>query len=126
MLYMVLKQTHVALVAASFLFFLTRFYWSLSNPSNLLRSWVRVSPHVIDTLLLLSAVALALMSRQLPLQQNWLTAKVVALCCYIAFGSLAIKRAPTVRLKALFAGLAALTYAYIIAVAISKTATPLG
>jgi uncharacterized membrane protein SirB2 len=125
-LYMVLKQTHVTLVATSFLFFMMRFYWSLKHSNNLRRPWVKICPHIVDTLLLLSAIALVVTSRQFPLQQAWLTAKILALCCYIAFGSLAIKRAPTPRLKALFAVMAALTYAYIIAVAISKTAIPFG
>lgn len=52
--------------------------------------WLRVVPHLNDTLLLSAAVALALMSHQYPLAQAWLSAKVVALLLYIAIGSVAL------------------------------------
>ena len=53
--------------------------------------WLRVVPHLNDTVLLSAAVALALASHQYPLAQPWLTAKVVALVVYVFAGSRALR-----------------------------------
>ena len=95
MLYSLLKQAHVTLAVTSILFFLTRVYWSCTGSKTLGNPWVRIFPHVIDSLLLFSAICLTVISQQFPLQQDWLTAKILALCCYIGLGSQAVKRAPT-------------------------------
>ena len=73
---------------------------------------LRVTPHLIDTLLLASALWLAWASRQYPFVQGWLTAKVIALCGYIALGKLALAAdTPRAWRGAAFAGaLAMVTY----------------
>jgi uncharacterized membrane protein SirB2 len=86
--------------------------------------FTRIAPHVVDTLLLASAVALAWMSGQYPFAQDWLTAKVVALVLYVALGSYALKRARTLRARAAFFGLALATVLYIVSVAMARS--PLG
>ena len=48
--------------------------------------WLRVAPHVNDTVLLCAAVTLAAMSSQYPLVQPWLTAKLL----YIGLGGVAL------------------------------------
>ena len=50
---------------------------------HLQQRWVKIVPHLVDTLLLASAVALAVMSHQYPLANGWLTAKVAGLLIYI-------------------------------------------
>ena len=54
--------------------------------------WVKIVPHVVDTLLLVSALTLVFWSDQYPFEQPWLTAKVLALIVYIALGTIALKR----------------------------------
>ena len=90
------------------------------------RRWARVVPHVADTVLLASAIALAVISGQYPLAQGWLTAKVVGLIAYIVLGSIALKRGRTlgIRITAFYS--AVLVFAYIIAVATTKSAVPYG
>lgn len=82
----------------------------------------RVLPHVVDTLLLGTGVALALLSAQYPFVQSWLTAKIVALVIYIGLGMVALKRGRTkaVRLAALAGAL--LTFGYIVGVALTRSA----
>ena len=69
-----------------------------------------------------SALVLVFWSRQYPFVQAWLTAKVLALVVYIVLGTVALKRGKTrgVRAFALLAALA--TFAYIVAVALTRDA----
>jgi uncharacterized membrane protein SirB2 len=86
--------------------------------------FVRVAPHVVDTLLLASAVWLAWFIGQVPFVHGWITAKVFGLLAYIVFGTLALKRGRTkgVRAGAFTAALASV--AYIVWVALTRDATP--
>ena len=52
-------------------------------------------PHVVDTVLLASAIALAVMTHQYPLANRWVTAKVAGLLVYIGLGTIALKRGKT-------------------------------
>jgi uncharacterized membrane protein SirB2 len=84
----------------------------------------RVLPHVVDTLLLVSAIALAWQSSQYPFVQGWLTAKLLALIAYIGLGVMALKRGRTPAIRAKFFVAALLVFGYIVAVAVTKTPLP--
>jgi uncharacterized membrane protein SirB2 len=120
-----IKHAHVALVALTFAGFLLRGVWMIQGSALLQRKPVRVLPHVIDTLLLLTGIALAVMIHQYPLVHGWLTAKVLALILYIVLGTIAIRRGKTraVRVLAWIGGLAVL--GYIVAVAVAHAPNPL-
>jgi uncharacterized membrane protein SirB2 len=93
--YLVLKHVHVASAVVSFALFLLRGAWMLTG-SRLSGSRIsRIAPHVVDTILLASAIGLTVVLRQYPLAQDWLTAKVVALVVYIVLGSIALRRGKT-------------------------------
>ncbi|RZA30721.1 MAG: regulator SirB [Lysobacteraceae bacterium] len=118
--YIALKHLHVTFVVLSGLLFLVRGIWMLRDSARLQQRWVRIAPHIIDTLLLASAIGLAIVSHQYPGQMPWLTAKVVALVVYIVLGTVALKRGRTRQARVLaFAGALA-SFAYIVAVAITK------
>jgi uncharacterized membrane protein SirB2 len=121
--YATIKTVHAGAAALSLSLFALRGAWMLRAPERLRRRWVRIVPHVIDTLLLASALWLAW---QIGAEgtRGWLWAKVVALVAYIAFGSLALKRGRTrgMRIAAFAAALVA--FAYIVSVALTKS--PLG
>ena len=121
--YLALKHLHVTFAALSGSFFLLRGVWMLLDSPMLQRRWVRIVPHVVDTVLLTSALALVFWSGQFPFVQNWLTAKVLALLAYIVLGTIALKRGKTkgIRTFALLAALA--TFAYIVAVALTRQAS---
>lgn len=122
--YILLKHLHVGCVVLSGSGFVLRGVWMLRDSPVLARRWVRVSPHVLDTVLLASAIAVAVASAQYPLTHVWLTAKVLGLVAYIALGTIALKRGRTraVRMAA-FCG-ALLAFAYIVAVATTRSALP--
>jgi uncharacterized membrane protein SirB2 len=96
----------------------------LADSPALQRRWVRIVPHLVDTVLLASAIGLALTLRQYPFVDGWLTAKVLALIAYIILGSIALKRGRTKPIRAV-AWIAALaTFGYIVSVALTRH--PLG
>ncbi|WP_025915653.1 SirB2 family protein [Herminiimonas sp. CN] len=126
MSYLALKHLHVTCAALSGSLFLLRGFWMLRQSPALQRRWVRVVPHVIDTLLLASALIMVFWSGQYPFVQNWLTAKVIALLAYIGLGTIALKRGKTktVRVTAFISAL--LVFAYIAGVAVTRQATIVG
>jgi uncharacterized membrane protein SirB2 len=123
-LYLILKSIHVTTVVMTFSFFIGRGFWMLFSPQQLQRRWVRIAPHVVDTVLLASAIGLTIVLQQYPFVDAWLTAKVLALIGYILCGSIALKYGKT-KVVRLGAGCAALVlFAYMVAVARSKAPFP--
>lgn len=117
--YATLKLLHMGLAATSLSLFLLRGSWALRNSPQLQQRWVRVLPHVIDSLFLGSGIALAITIHQYPFVHAWLTAKVLALVAYIVLGSLALKRARSVQARGGALVAALLVFAYIVGVAIT-------
>jgi uncharacterized membrane protein SirB2 len=116
-----LKHIHLATVAVSSALFLLRGVWMVFDSERLNRPWVRVLPHVNDTVLLAAGVWLAFMLRETPGASPWLTAKLLALPVYIGLGVLALRpgRSKRVRVAAWLAALA--VFGYIVAVALTRS-----
>lgn len=123
-MYFAIKHIHVTAVALSFALFLLRGLWMLAGSAMLERRWVRIVPHVVDTVLLAAGLGLAFMLRQIPDVSDWLAAKLIALVVYIGLGTVALKRGRT-RTERTAAWLAALAvFGYIVAVALTKNPMP--
>ncbi len=120
----IVKTLHVASVVLSLGLFGVRFAWACAAPARLERAWVRILPHVIDSVLLASAIALMLSIQQYPFVDGWLTAKVLALIVYIVAGSFALKRARTGLGRGVAASIALASITYIIAVALTHDPAP--
>ena len=118
--YFAIRQLHVSAAAVSLALFILRGAWMIASPALLELRWLKIVPHVVDTVLLGSALWLAWQWR-VDGTPGWLLAKVVALVVYIALGTVALKRGRTrgVRVAALFGALA--TFGYIASVAITKS-----
>jgi uncharacterized membrane protein SirB2 len=123
-MYAEIKAVHMGFAAISICGFFARGVLGLRGSPLLAERWVRVAPHVADTVLLASALWLAWRSAQLPFVQGWLTAKVLALVAYIVLGSLALRPGRSRRAQATAFVLALGTFAYIVAVALTRD--PLG
>lgn len=110
--YPLIKHLHVTAATLSILFFMLRAWWSVREEPMLQRRWVKVAPHLIDTLLLVLGVVLMVMLSFWPHQHPWLAAKLLALLAYIGLGSVAIKRGrkPTTRAIAALAAVAIFIY----------------
>jgi len=121
MTYLALKHLHVTCVVLSGLGFSLRGWWMLNDSPRLKTRLARVVPHVVDTLLLGSALVMAWQSSQYPFAQGWLTAKFFGLLAYILCGTMALKRARTKGRRVVFLALALLAYAYIVGVALTRS-----
>jgi uncharacterized membrane protein SirB2 len=121
--YHTVKNLHVGAAAVSIVLFIVRIGWMMGSPQRLQQRWAKVVPHVIDTILLLSALWLA-WQQGAGGTRGWLTAKIVALLLYIALGMIALKRGKTRRVRVVAAVAAVVTFGYIVSVALTKS--PLG
>jgi len=124
MMILLLKHLHVTCVVLSISGFLVRGVWMMQESPWLQKKWVRVAPHIIDTILLVSAILLAIQIQQYPFVQNWLTAKVLALIAYIVVGAVGLKygRTKKIRIAAWFVAIA--IFLYIVLVALTHQALP--
>lgn len=84
--------------------------------------WRRIVPDTIDTLLLLTGVAMAVMLAIHPLKQPWLAAKLAAVAGYIGLGFVAFRGSGATARCAWLAAL--LLFGYIVAVAHSRQPWP--
>ena len=120
--YFTVKLIHQSAVALSLTGFFVRGAASLSGATWVLSRMAKTLPHIIDTVLLLSALTLAWMLSLTPANAPWLMAKVVGLVAYVALGVIAMRptRSRRVRVAAWLAAMA--TAGWIVSVAITKSA----
>ncbi len=116
-----LKHLHMGCAFLSITGFTLRGYWMLTGSPLLRRRPVKVLPHVIDTLLLASAVGMLLIWQMSPLQSDWLIAKIVGLLFYIGLGMVALRFGKSRKTRVNAWLLALLAAAYIVSVAYSKS-----
>lgn len=123
---LLLKTLHISCAASSYILFFLRGIWSLNGSTIMRQRWIKIVPHVVDTLLIVSAITLAFSIHQYPFVDAWLTTKVIALLLYIGLGFVALRygRSKTVRLSAWI--MAQLVFTYIVLVAISHNPWPFG
>jgi uncharacterized membrane protein SirB2 len=115
---------HQSAVAISLTGFFVRGAASLVDAGWVRSRAARTLPHVVDSVLLLSAVALAWMLRLTPAHAPGLAAQIAGLMLYIGLGVIALRpgRPKPVRAAAWLAAL--VTAAWVVSVAITKS--PLG
>ncbi|MCV6589719.1 MAG: SirB2 family protein [Marinobacterium sp.] len=123
-MYLALKHIHLTAITLSFALFALRAFWMLQDSARLQQRWVKIVPHIIDTVLLVSALSLAVLLQQYPFVDSWLTAKVLALLAYIGFGTVALKRGRSLNIRVIALAGAILSAAYIVSVALSRTPWP--
>jgi uncharacterized membrane protein SirB2 len=124
MMVLLLKHLHVTSVVLSISGFLVRGVWMMQESPWLQKKWVRVAPHIIDTILLVSAILLAMQIQQYPFVQNWLTAKVLALIAYIVIGAVGLKYGRTKKIRIAAWLVAIAIFLYIVLVALTHQVLP--
>lgn len=92
-MYLFAKHLHMTAVALSIILFLLRFGLLSSGSQMLSKKWLKISPHVIDTVLLASAVWLCVILQLNPLAHDWLWQKIFAVIIYIGLGFYVLKAA---------------------------------
>jgi uncharacterized membrane protein SirB2 len=122
--YPALKHLHVTCVALSACGFALRYGWMLSGSPLARARLTRVLPHLVDSLLLLSALGLVMLTGQYPLAQGWLTAKLAGLLVYIGLGMQSLRPGRSKAVRAACGAAALLVLGWMVSVALSKH--PLG
>lgn len=121
--FLALRTLHMTCVALSLTGFLVRGVMRAVKPALLQTRVARVVPHVIDTVLLASAVCLATLVG-FAANANWLLPKIGGLFVYVLLGSVALKYGRR-RLVCVTSWLGAIfVFAFIVSVA--RTHQPLG
>lgn len=122
MSYLVLKNIHMSAAVLTISGFILRGIWMMRGSELLRHRATRIAPHVIDTLFLLSGIALVWLLGLNVFAQPWLLAKFAGLIVYIVLGTIAIKRGPTLQTRSLAFVAALAVFAYIAGIAMSKSA----
>ena len=117
------KIIHIISIISSYILFSLRGIWMIRDSPLLRQRWVKIFPHVIDTILLVSAIALVTMIQQYPGFHLWLSAKIGGLLLYIFFGMMALRFGKTQRIKIISWVLAQIVFFYIVLVALTKSPT---
>ena len=112
--YIGIKHLHLLTVAISVVLFILRFFW------------VKIAPHVNDTLLFVTGIALVFITRFYPFtpQGTWLTEKLVGVIIYVVLGYVALGKRPRSQKVRCFAFVAALVCLYLI-IKLAMTKMPL-
>lgn len=119
-----IKYVHVACVILSGIGYFVRGLWMMHESPLLQKPWVKVAPHIVDTMLLASAILLSIQLRLYPMVHGWLTAKVVALVAYIVVGAIGLKYGKTKTIRVTTWVGALLIFAYIVLVALTRQVLP--
>ena len=121
----IIKLIHVTCAAISICGFFYRGVLKLYAPHRLQVKWLKITPHVIDSILLASAIVLMIQHALYPTTQPWLLTKIIFLILYIALGLFTLRFAKTRSQVFVGFALAVLCFGYIVAAAVTRQAWPL-
>lgn len=121
-MYSTLKFLHVGFAILTIAGFVLRGTWMIGRSAYLDRIIVRVLPHVVDTLFLITGIWLVIFLRLNAIEHGWLLAKLTALVLYIVLGAIALRRGRTFRIRVAAFVAALMTYLYVVGVALQKSA----
>ncbi len=113
-----LKLFHIIFVLSSFASFNIRMALAQQKSALLQGKLFKVAPHIIDTLLLLSGIALVFQGNWIDKDYGWIISKFIVLLFYIIFGIIAMRCSGSKRWLAFTSAVSC--FAYIFIMAISK------
>ena len=113
-----IKLIHVIFIIISFISFISRFALSKFKPDILQNKIIKIAPHVIDTILLISGVTLVLQGNWLDGEFGWIISKLILLFGYIALALVAMRSKGINQWLALLGAI--FCYVFIFSIAITK------
>ncbi|MBL7635742.1 MULTISPECIES: SirB2 family protein [Atlantibacter] len=124
--YFALKHVHILTAFLSVSLFILRYWWQYRGSAMSTKRWVRIVPHVNDTLLLATGVALVMITHFYPFtpQGAWLTEKLFGVIIYIVLGFIALGKRPRSQQVRWIAFLLGLVVIYIV-IKLATTKIPL-
>lgn len=122
---LIIKYFHIAFAVITAVSMVVRGAWRITGSPLLRQRWVRRVPHINDTLLFSTGIAMLVYYKWWPFDIPWLTVKLIALLVYIGLGFVALRRGGRLWVRAMGWGAALTVLAYIFSVALTKTPLPL-
>lgn len=113
-----IKLIHIVFILTSFVSFVGRIGLSQFKPEVLQNKLFKIAPHVIDTILLVSGIALVIQGEWLERESGWIESKFILLLCYIVLGVVAMRFCGVKRWLAFSGAIAC--YILIFSIAITK------
>lgn len=120
--YLTFKLIHIVAVICSITLFLIRALILIRTTHQPKSRWLKILPHLNDTLLLVSALLMLYVADIVPdSEHNWLTAKIIAMLLYILSGFYLFKLARSKRTQLITLFIALAFFSYIVHTALAKT-----
>lgn len=111
-------KVHMLFILLSVGSFITRIMLAQFKPDILHAKILKIAPHVIDTILLLSGITLVFQGNWMAGEYGWILTKLIMLIAYIGFGVMAMRSSGIKRWVGFVLALAC--FGYIISVAVTK------
>lgn len=118
--YLLARDLHIGCVIVSITLFALRGGLMLAGSRWLAHPFLRITPHVVDTLLLTGALWLVHLTHREPFAEPWLVAKILGLVAYVVLGSIALRRGRTLLARSAALVAALLVVTWIVSVALSR------
>ncbi|HEY9017902.1 SirB2 family protein [Thiomicrospira sp.] len=122
-MYFGLVLLHKVAVLLSIVGFFGRGIGHIFNQGWVSKKPVKILPHIVDTLLLVSAIGIVMVT-DFSFTDPWIVAKILGLVAYIGLGLMAFRFAKTRAQKAIYWLVALVVLFYIVAVAVHKVVWP--
>lgn len=122
-MFSVFKHVHVLMAVLSVLFLILRFAYGTRAASNLNKRWLKITPHIIDGLLVLSIIGMLVSVGVSVFPSAWLSEKATMFILYIVFAVLMVlslrgRLSASLRIPAFV--LALVSWLWLIKVAVTK------
>lgn len=117
------KYLHIVSVAAGFALFFVRGLWMMQSYPDSQEKWVRVLPHAVDAVIVLSAIVMLAMSPT-GWPGDWLTVKLALIVVYVVLALYLFRGARALATKFLAWLLGLLVFLFITTIAVLND--PLG
>lgn len=117
-MYMALKHSHLTLIILSLVLLFVRV--GMLSSGKPLNKFLKIYPHINDTLLIVSAITLSALLQQYPFVSGWLTLKLAFVITYFVCVFKAIKAQPKTKSQWLYTAIATFSLLAASMVATSK------
>ncbi len=118
------KEIHILCVLVTFVGFIGRGILIMRRSPVMSQRWLKIVPHVNDTLLLATAIYLAVQLNIAPWDTLWLGVKLVLVLLYIGLGMVVMRPRFSFKTRITLWVVGLVVFAYIVSIALTKSVTP--
>ncbi|WP_333607766.1 SirB2 family protein [Arsukibacterium sp.] len=96
-MYLIIKHTHLTIIALTLLFFLINFALTLKGSDKVNNKLLKIGPHILYTLFIITAIYLMLVNplQLYPFVNGWASSKLAGFVFYVLSVAFALKWAKT-------------------------------